>query len=167
VLRFQTPTLRSPQQQAPPKHWTIREFLAYLDAYIAHFGFGDRLRMNARVESARRVGSEGSRKERWEVVVHYKCWETEGPFASPDGGGCVERRERYTCEHLVVATGTHNAWAFPDIPGLDVYRGAYHHSSKFHGLVESGALTGKHVLMVGLGESGCDLVKLAATEAKV
>ena len=144
----------------PPAHWSIPEFLEYLDAYIAHFGFGHRLRMNSRVETVKRLVANGPS---WEVTVRQGGGHRHGD-------GCTTPKpavDRYTCDNLVIATGTHNAWEYPDIPGLKTrYRGKFYHSSMFHDIAKRGELRGKHVLIMGLGESGADLCKFAADAAR-
>ena len=138
------------------------QFLAYLDAYIAHFGFNRHISFNAEVEEVTRITTSAGSKL-WRLTVHHKNRDDVSlATKAMSVMGLEERREVYTCDHIVVATGTHNKWQFPNIPGREQCAGKHYHSSEFHRLVRDGALAGKHVLLVGLGESGCDLAKLAA-----
>mmetsp|Transcript_10512 Transcript_10512/g.24437 ORF Transcript_10512/g.24437 Transcript_10512/m.24437 type:complete len:651 (-) Transcript_10512:348-2300(-) len=141
-----------------PAHWSIEEFVEYLDKYVDHFGFRDKLMMNAKVETARRL--EGGK---WEVTVHYKKWHEH--FSHEGAPALVkEKWEVYTCDHVVIASGTHNAWKYPDYPGLADFKGKYYHSSMFHDVKKE--LQGKELLLIGTGESGCDLANLAAKVCK-
>lgn len=145
-----------------PHHWSIPEFLSYLDDYVAHYGFADDLHFNAKVESARRLGDQG---DKWEVTVHFKKWHSHFSHGETLCAQKVEeRKEVWTCDHLVVASGTHNAWEYPEYEGLAGFEGEVYHSSMFHDLREK--LAGKELLLVGTGESGCDLANLAAKVCK-
>jgi cation diffusion facilitator CzcD-associated flavoprotein CzcO len=147
-----------------PQHWSVPQFLEYLDEYIAHFGFKQHMRFNAKVEKVTQTTTAAGTKV-WRLMVHYKKWNHRSEFPLTMEASTMdlqERREVYTCDHIVAATGTHNKWQLPKIPGRKQCAGRHYHSSEFHRLARSGELAGRHVLLVGLGESGCDLAKLAA-----
>jgi cation diffusion facilitator CzcD-associated flavoprotein CzcO len=111
-----------------PRHEQIRD---YLECYVDRFGFRDRIRFRTTVE---RIDPEPG-----------------GTFAvtfrSADGG---EESRRY--RHVLVASGHH--W----LPRMPEFRGAFAgrivHS---HDYRAPEAFAGKRVLVVGMGNSGCDI----------
>ena len=59
---------------------------------------------------------------------------------------------------VIVATGRHGGGAYvPAIPGMDSFRGEVLHSSRYK-YAEKHGLAGKRVAVVGVGNSGCDIV---------
>ena len=62
---------------------------------------------------------------------------------------------RYLSRHVVLATGANARPHLPELPGRDSFRGRLLHSSE---LRRSADFRGQRVLVVGLGNSGADLV---------
>lgn len=62
----------------------------------------------------------------------------------------LESREEFSqhCDILVNASGILNNWRWPDIPGLDKYKGTLLHTANWDENVD---LTGKHVGLIGNG----------------
>ncbi|KAK3396901.1 hypothetical protein B0T20DRAFT_500411 [Sordaria brevicollis] len=60
-----------------------------------------------------------------------------------------------TCDILVNAAGFLNNWKWPDIPGLDKYKGALLHSANWDETVD---LKGKTVGLIGNGSSGIQIL---------
>lgn len=73
--------------------------------------------------------------------------------------GSVEAR------HLVAATGIWSRPVVPELPGLGEFRGDVVHSSRYR---NAGPYVGRRVLVIGAGNSGCEIaVGLAAAGASV
>lgn len=56
--------------------------------------------------------------------------------------------------HIVLATGSLGKPKIPDIPGSDLFRGVSFHASEYHG---GRSFAGKHVVVVGAGNTSADL----------
>lgn len=110
-----------------PSYWQIR---AYFEQYAAHFGLRPYIRLQSRVVTAVRR-ADGV----WSVRV-----------ATPYGD------EAATYDHLFVCSGHHRVPYVPAYPGR--FGGAMHHSSSFK---RASAFAGKNVLVVGGGNSACDI----------
>jgi cation diffusion facilitator CzcD-associated flavoprotein CzcO len=102
----------------------------YILAFAAHHGLGSQIRFNTAVESARPLGANGLGG--WEVMTS-------------DG-------ERRVYDGLIVANG--HLWdpLVPDYPGE--FTGRALHSGRYR---DADDLEGERVLVVGAGNSGCDL----------
>jgi cation diffusion facilitator CzcD-associated flavoprotein CzcO len=114
-----------------PDHFRIAR---YFDAYVDHFGFRDRIRFGTEV--TRVTPSDGG----WEVTAR--------------GGDAPERTERYAA--VLVANGHHwdARWPEPPFPGSDSFAGEQMH---VHYYKTPEVLTGKRVLVLGIGNSACDI----------
>jgi len=111
-----------------PTYPSHRETLAYLRAYAMNFGILDRIEFNTTVERAERT--DGG----WRVQI------------------AGEDRPRFY-RALVVANGHHHVPRVPDIPGT--FTGEIMHSRDYRHVNQ---LTDKRVLVVGAGNSACDIV---------
>jgi cation diffusion facilitator CzcD-associated flavoprotein CzcO len=120
-----------------PRH---DQLLAYFEAYARHFGLLPHIRFNCAVEAATRC-EDG----RWEIA-----------FA--DGRG-ARRSERF--DYLMVANGHHNDPKYPEYPGD--YTGRFLHAHDFKRVDES--WRDKRVLVIGAGNSACDVAVEAARVA--
>ncbi|KAH8880511.1 cyclohexanone monooxygenase [Thozetella sp. PMI_491] len=59
------------------------------------------------------------------------------------------------CDILISASGVLNSWKYPDIPGLDVFKGKLMHSAQWDNSFD---LTGKTVAVIGGGSSAVQIV---------
>lgn len=100
---------------------------AYFQAYAEHFGVVPHIRFGVEVRSAERLATGG-----WQLTLE-------------DG-----RTERFT--HLCVASGHHWKPRMPDYPGA--YTGELLHSHDFKSALP---FTNKRVLVIGGGNSACDI----------
>jgi cation diffusion facilitator CzcD-associated flavoprotein CzcO len=110
-----------------PSH---RQMLAYFNGYADHFQLRPYIRLGTQVERAE-LAADG----RWSVRVRY--------------GG--EARQE-TFDHLVVCSGHHREPLIPETVGR--FTGEVLHSSEFK---RAEPFRGKRVLVVGGGNSGCDI----------
>lgn len=106
------------------------ELAAYLEGYVARLeGIGVDLRLRCPVRAVRRRG------DRWEVEA-----------------GCGTLLAR----HVVVAAGYNRKPVRPELPGEEGFGGPVLHGSQWADLGEG---AGRRVLVVGLGNTGADLVE--------
>ena len=110
-----------------PIYPSHRETLAYLRAYAMHFGILGDIALGTAVERAERA--DGG----WRVQV------------------AGEDRARFY-RGLVIANGHHHAPRMPNIPGT--FTGEMLHSRDYRSLKQ---LMDKRVVIVGTGNSGCDI----------
>jgi thioredoxin reductase len=123
-----------------PKHTQV---LAYLDHYADHFGLRKHIWFGTEV-----VKVEQADQERWDVTTR------------STGGYGSARIHRY--DALVIANG-HN-WSPKHVTFEDqeIFKGEVIHASAYK---DSAQLRGKKVLVVGAGNTGCDIAVEAAQQA--
>jgi len=124
-----------------PSHAQVNEYLKH---YADHFRLRDSIWFGTEVSSIDPV--DGGR---WDVTTR------------PSGGG-VERVARYAA--VIVANGHNWSPKLPTYEGMDAFRGEMIHASSYK---ESSTLRGRKVLVVGGGNSGCDIAVEGATHASV
>ncbi len=112
-----------------PHHSLI---LKYFESYVDHFGFRDKLTFETAVEQVRPLDDGG-----YEVTVQ-------------DRAGNKSTR-RYSA--VLVANGHHSKPRWPTYPGE--FTGEVLHSHYYR---EPSKFAGKRVLVVGLGNSSCDIL---------
>ncbi|GAA0478279.1 flavin-binding monooxygenase [Paractinoplanes deccanensis] len=117
------------------------QMLSYLERYARHFGAEDDVWFGTEVVRAVPVGDG-----RWDVTTR------------STGGGSEERTQRYAA--LVVANGHNWSPAEPEIPGE--FRGQMIHSVRYK---DPAQLRGRRVLVIGGGNTGCDIAVEAAQQA--
>ncbi|MFC9896407.1 flavin-containing monooxygenase [Nocardia sp. NPDC127579] len=109
---------------------------AYLERYVQQFGLRANLRLNTEVVAADPVDSGWLLEVRDETGIH-----------------------RTSCDHLVIANGVFSEPAMPDIRGADKFQAAggyLCHSSEFQDVEWA---RGRNVVIVGYGQSACDLAE--------
>jgi cation diffusion facilitator CzcD-associated flavoprotein CzcO len=121
-----------------PSHWQIAD---YFDSYVDHFGFRDAITFRTEVLRVRPV-PDAVDGGRYAVTVRGR-----GPEAEP---------ETRTYEHVVVANGHHwnPRWPEPAFPGADTFPGEQLHA---HHYKTPEVLAGKRALVLGIGNSACDI----------
>jgi cation diffusion facilitator CzcD-associated flavoprotein CzcO len=122
-----------------PDYPSHRQVKAYFDSYADHFGLRDRITFNTAVVRLEAVG------EQWDVTV--------------------ERAGRPTTlryDGVVVANGHNWSPKMPAYPGQDAFAGEILHSADYKGADQ---LRGRRVLVVGAGNTGCDIAVEAAQNA--
>jgi hypothetical protein len=129
-----------PMPDTWPDYVDHARVLSYLERYAAHFRLGEHIWFGTEVVAAVPVGDG-----RWDVTTR-------------STGGGVERTQRYAA--VVVANG-HN-WA-PNQPAVEgTFRGQVMHASAYR---DPAVLRGRKVLVVGGGNTGCDIAVEAAQQA--
>lgn len=125
-----------PLPEEYPIYPSHRETLTYLRAYAMNFGILDKIEFNTTVERAERA------QDGWSVQV------------------AGEERPRFY-RALVIANGHHHVPRTPKIPGT--FTGETLHSRDYRSVKQ---LTDKRVVVVGAGNSGCDIVVDATSVAQ-
>lgn len=64
---------------------------------------------------------------------------------------------------IVICSGHFNYGQYPDIPGMDVFKGSYMHSHEYR---RPDPFQDKNVLIIGAGPSGVDISRILAKYAK-
>jgi cation diffusion facilitator CzcD-associated flavoprotein CzcO len=116
--------------------------LEYLERYADHFGVRDQVWFGTEV-----VRIHPADGDRWYVTTR-------------STGGGDERTTRYAA--VVVANGHNWAPKLPTYERLDQFRGAMIHASQYK---DAAQLRGHRVLVVGAGNTGCDIAVEAAQQA--
>jgi cation diffusion facilitator CzcD-associated flavoprotein CzcO len=125
-----------PMPEEYPTYPSHREALAYLRDYAQNFGILDRIQFNTQVERVERTD------EGWFVHIAGKA-----------------RPRLYRA--LVIATGHHDIPRIPKIPGT--FTGEIMHSRDYRSVKQ---LIDKRVVVVGAGNSACDIVVDATSVAR-
>jgi hypothetical protein len=121
------------------------QLLAYFERYADHFGLRDHIWFGTEVAQATPVSDEPGTK--WDVTVR-----------GVRGG--APKTLRYAA--VVVANGHNWSPKLPEYEGLESYRGTVLHASAYK---DSSQLRGRRVLVVGAGNTGCDIAVEAAQQA--
>ena len=116
-----------------PNHVQIAQ---YFDRFVDHFGFRDRIQFKTEVVSVVPSADGG-----WDVTVRRR-------------GAKQPTTHRYSA--VLVANGHHwdARWPEPSFPGADTFTGKQTHSH-FYKTVDE--YTDKRVLVLGIGNSACDI----------
>jgi dimethylaniline monooxygenase (N-oxide forming) len=126
-----------------PSHWHIAE---YFDEFVDHFGLRDLITF--RTEVTRLVPAEGGG---WDVTTH-----------NADDGRVAETRHY---QHVLVANGHHwdPRWPEPSFPGSETFPGKQIHAHYYR---TPDVLVGQRVVVLGIGNSACDIAVEASTRAR-
>ena len=134
-----------PMPESLPDYPSHRQIAKYFDDYVDRFGFRDRIRFRTEVSSVV-PASEG----RW--LVRWRSLETgeegEGTYAA-----------------VFVANGHHwdARWPEPAYPGEEGFEGERMH---VHDYKTPDVLEGRRVLVLGIGNSACDLAVESSRSAE-
>ena len=119
-----------------PRHWPAypdhRQCLEYLRAYAARFGLVPHVRTHAEVTSIAPRGGPGAG---WRVAL------ADGTAREYAG--------------VVIASGHNHVPRWPDVPGS--FTGPLLHAADYKSPTQPAALAGRRVLVIGGGNSGCDI----------
>ncbi|HLL64542.1 MAG TPA: NAD(P)-binding domain-containing protein [Micromonosporaceae bacterium] len=144
------PTTQFPDFPMPdswPDYPHHAQLLSYFERYADHFALRDDIWFGTEVVRLAPVERPGGGPPRWDVTIR-------------GSRGGSPRTMRYTA---VIAANGHN-WSprMPAYEGLDEYRGTVLHASAYK---DAQLLRGRKVLVVGGGNTGCDLAVDAAQQA--
>jgi cation diffusion facilitator CzcD-associated flavoprotein CzcO len=129
-----------PMPDSWPDYPHHSQVLSYLERYAKHFGLGEHIWFGTEVVSAVPVGDG-----RWDVTTR-------------STGGGSSRVQRYAA---VIAANGHNwAPAKPEIEGA--FKGQVIHSAQYK---DPAQLRNRKVLVIGGGNTGCDIAVEAAQQA--
>ncbi len=124
-----------------PDYPSHAQVLAYFQAYVEHFDLARDIHYNTAVTQVVPVDDGAA----WEVTIQ-------------PAGGAVETRHY---RGVIIANGHNWCPQYPDVPGA--FTGQTLHSSDYK---TPDVLEGRRVLVVGAGNSGCDIAAEAATHAR-
>jgi hypothetical protein len=131
-----------PMPDSWPDYPHHSQMLEYLERYADHFDLGPHIWFGTEV-----VRAEPASDGHWDVT-------TRG------ARGGVERTQRYA--GLVVANGHHWSPKRPTYEGIEDFKGQVIHASAYKDATQ---LRGRRVLVVGAGNTGCDIAVEAAQQA--
>ena len=132
-----------PMPDSWPDYPHHTQVLAYLERYADHFGLRDHIWFGTEV-----IKVEAADDGRWNVTV------------SGARGGGSDRTQRYAA--VVVANGHNWSPKLPAYEGMADFKGEVIHSSAYK---DPSQLRGRRVLVVGAGNTGCDIAVEAAQQA--
>jgi thioredoxin reductase len=121
-----------------PSHWQVHE---YFHRYAEHFGLTEHIAFNTEVVNVEPVPDS----TRWLVTTK---------------SGRSKRTQEYA--GVVIANGHNWSPKTPTYPGLELFSGEILHSAQYKG---PDAIAGKRVLVVGAGNTGCDIAVESAQNA--
>eukprot|EP00004_Rigifila_ramosa_P011077 TRINITY_DN2336_c0_g1_i1.p1 TRINITY_DN2336_c0_g1~~TRINITY_DN2336_c0_g1_i1.p1 ORF type:complete len:544 (+),score=78.36 TRINITY_DN2336_c0_g1_i1:48-1634(+) len=121
------------------------KIVAYLRLNVAKFGLDRYLRFDHRVEWITPADRRDDGRWTWRVTYSHGGEKTTEIF-----------------DAVMICTGRHSQPFTPKYPGQDIFGGLQLHSAHYK-YPEKHGLTGKRVVVVGIGNSGCDIVTELAT----
>lgn len=140
-----------PMPDTYPDYPSHRQVLEYFCRYADHFGLRERIMFETEVTAVQPApldaGQASTGDHRWDVTI--RC---------ADGS---EHRLRY--DALVVANGHNWNPKIPQYPGLNAFDGQVLHSA---GYKSADVLRKRRVLVVGAGNTGCDIAVESAQNAE-
>ncbi|WP_326552717.1 flavin-containing monooxygenase [Micromonospora sp. NBC_01813] len=119
------------------------QLLRYLERYADHFDLRRHIWFGTEV-----VRVEPAEGDRWDVTTR------------SSGGNGAERTQRYSA--VIIANGHNWAPNQPDYEGLSDFTGQVVHASAYHDATQ---LRGRRVLVIGGGNTGCDIAVEAGQQA--
>jgi len=132
-----------PMPDSWPDYPHHTQVLAYLERYADHFGLREHIWFGTEVTKV-----EPAEDGRWDVTIS----------GAKSGGS--DRTQRYAA--VVVANGHNWSPKFPTYEGLEDFKGEVIHASAYK---DAAQLRGRRVLVVGAGNTGCDIAVEAAQQA--
>lgn len=133
-----------PMPDSWPDYPHHSQVLAYLERYVEHFDLRRHIWFGTEVVRVSPTSDDG-----WDVTTR-----------STGGSGEGERTSRYAA--VVIANGHNWAPKIPEYEGMSTFGGTVFHASAFK---DSTQLRGRRVLVVGGGNTGCDIAVEAAQHA--
>eukprot|EP00123_Amoebidium_parasiticum_P004310 comp15588_c0_seq1/m.12694 comp15588_c0_seq1/g.12694 ORF comp15588_c0_seq1/g.12694 comp15588_c0_seq1/m.12694 type:complete len:521 (-) comp15588_c0_seq1:12-1574(-) len=126
-----------------PDHYpdfpSYKQMRAYLNAYADHFKLRPHIQLNKKVVSLVPLKGPTGTGDKWQVELELK-----------DG-----QKETRIYKGVAICIGHHWDCRMPSYPGMDKFEGEIIHSKQYRSPKQ---LVGKRVLVVGGGNSACDVV---------
>jgi thioredoxin reductase len=119
------------------------QLLTYFERYADHFGLREHIWFGSEVESVEPAPED----RRWDVTIR-------------GSRGGEPRTLRYAA--VVVANGHNWSPRWPEIEGMETFRGQVLHAGAYS---DAAQLRGRKVLVIGGGNTGCDIAVEAAQQA--
>jgi thioredoxin reductase len=141
-----------PMPEQLPDYPNHRQIAAYFDDFVDHFGFRDKITFRTEVVKVQPVASGG-----YDVTVRgVSTGSTSGGSTSGGSTSGTGDPETRHYEHVVVANGHHwdPRWPEPAFPGAETFPGEQIHAHYYR---TPDPLVGKRVLVLGIGNSACDI----------
>jgi dimethylaniline monooxygenase (N-oxide forming) len=131
-----------PMPEELPDYPSHRQIAAYFDDFVDHFGLRELITFRTEVVKVQPVPAGG-----YDVTVRGVA------AGSTTGSGAAETRHY---EHVIVANGHHwnPRWPEPGFPGAESFPGEQIHAHHYR---TPESLVGKRVLVLGIGNSACDI----------
>ncbi len=125
-----------PMRHDYPTYPNHRQIAQYFDRFVDNFGFRDKIQFKTEVVSVEPTG-DGD----WDVTVRKRG---------------AKRTSKHRYRAVIVANGHHwdARWPEPAFPGADTFTGEQTHS---HHYKTFDSYEGKRVLVLGIGNSACDI----------
>lgn len=132
-----------PMPEHLPDYPSHRQIAAYFDDFVDHFGFRDKITFRTEVVKVEPVAGGG-----YDVTLRGVS------TGSTSGSGSTSETRHYA--HVIVANGHHwdPRWPEPAFPGADTFPGEQIHAHYYR---TPEPLVGKRVLVLGIGNSACDI----------
>lgn len=132
-----------PMPDSWPDYPHHSQVLAYLERYADHFGLREHIWFGTEVTKV-----TPTEDGRWDVMI------------SGARGGGADRTQRYAA--VVVANGHNWSPKLPTYDGMSDFKGEVLHASAYK---DTSQLRGRKVLVVGAGNTGCDIAVESAQQA--
>lgn len=131
-----------PMPESLPDYPNHRQIAQYFDDFVDHFGLRETITFRTEVTKVEPLSSGGEAGGDRSAVT----------FRSRDGGEPQTR----TYRDVIVANGHHwdPRWPEPGFPGAETFPGEQLHAHYYR---TSEPLAGKRVLVLGIGNSACDI----------
>ncbi len=128
-----------PMPESLPDYPNHRQITAYFDEFVDHFGLREKITFRTEVTKVEPLPGSGG--DRWAVTVRHR-----------DG----EEPETRTYRDVIVANGHHwdPRWPEPSFPGAETFPGVQMHAHHYR---TPDVLAGRRVLVLGIGNSACDI----------
>jgi len=118
------------------------DMASYIVDYVNHFKISELIKFNRKIISVKKTETG---------------WEVKAKQVEEDGKTVIDSMdaEVYQAKSVAVATGHHAKPTYAKFPGQDSFKGEIIHSVDFNDVITNG-MTGKRVLVVGIGNSAVD-----------
>lgn len=130
----------------------------YLRSYARHFDLYPRIEFHASIENIEPAAEQGPHGPYWDVTVARVADEPDSPQNAANDASPATHTRRY--RGVIIANGHNWDPKLPDYPGR--FEGVSLHSAEYK---TPDVLRGRRVLVVGAGNSGCDIAVEAAQNA--